>query len=239
MCHASHLYNVNDINIIVNGSEPKCSRSRRVQLPLFSPQTGKPFPAGDAGGLFEQICTEILTGTIYLDKLTAGILNNVPNSGEPECQALLFRTSLILKGFLLAIESDLPQVTVIRHDLIDWSIKDPETRIPWSPKQSKLAVVGMSCLLPGGANDTELFWKLMVEGRDTHTLVPADRFDLSTHYDPSGKTDNATETPFGNFIDKPGFSDAGFFNMSPREVSREVVAFREQMLILQSVGRAN
>lgn len=197
-----------------------------MQLPLFSSQTGKWFPAGDAGGLFEQICTEILTGTIYLDKLTAGILNTVSNSGKPECQVLLFRTSLIAKGFISAIESDLPQVTVIRHDLIDWSIKDLDIRIPRSPKQSKLAVVGMSCRMPGGANDTELFWRLMVEGRDVHTRVPANRFDLSTHYDPSGKTENATQTPFGNFIDKPGLFDAGFFNMSPREVSREVVAFR-------------
>ena len=59
----------------------------------------------------------------------------------------------------------------------------------------------------------------MAEGRDVHTRVPADRFDLNTHYDPSGNTPNATETPFGNFIDKPGLFDAGFFNMSPREVS--------------------
>ena len=197
-----------------------------MQLPLFSSQTGKRFPAEDAGGLFEQICAEILTGTIYLDRLTAGILNSVSNSGKPECQVLLFRTSLISKSFLLAIESDLPQVTVIRHDLIDWSIKDLHIRIPRSNKQCKLAVVGMSCRMPGGANNTELFWKLMVDGRDVHTRVPADRFDLSTHYDPSGKTDTATQTPFGNFIDEAGMFDVGFFNMSPREVSRKVVAVR-------------
>lgn len=219
LCHAPHLYNTEDIKSIVDGSEPKCSRSRQVQLPLYSAQTGKPYPAEDAGSLFEQICTEILTGTIYLDNLTAGILNNVSNSGMPQCQVLLFRTSLIAKGFLLAIESELPHVIVVCHDLIDWSIKAIDFGIPRSPKQSKLAVVGMSCRMPGGANDTELFWKLMAEGRDVHTRVPADRFDLNTHYDPSGNTPNATETPFGNFIDKPGLFDAGFFNMSPREVS--------------------
>jgi len=110
-------------------------------------------------------------------------------------------------------------VTIIRHDLIDWSFKDLVVRVPRSPKQSKLVVVGMSCRLPGGVNDTELFWKLMVEGRDVYTHVPADRFDLGTHWDPSGKTPNATEMPFGNFIDKPGMFDAGFFHMSPKEVS--------------------
>ena len=239
LCHASHVYNANDINTIVNGSEPKCSRSRRVQLPLFSSQTGKWYPAENAGSLFEQICTEILTGGIYLDKLTDGILSSISNSEKLECQVLLFRTSLIAKGLLSTIESDLPQVTVIQHDLIDWSTKGLDNRIPRSPKQSNLAIVGMSCRLPGGANDLELYWKLMVEGRDVHTEVPADRFDLSTHFDPSGNTANATETPFGNFIDKPGMFDAGFFNMSPKEVSQDAVAFRQQMLILQSAGRAN
>ena len=239
LCHAAHLYTVNDINSIVNGSEPKCSRSLQVQLPLFSMETGKRFPAKDAGALYEQICTEILTGTIYLDNLTAGILDSISNSGTLECQVLLFRTSLIAKSILSVMESDLPQVNVSRHDLIDWSIKELEPRIPRSYKQSKLAVVGMSCRLPGGADDTELFWKLMVEGRDVHTQVPADRFDLSTHYDPTGNTENATETPFGNFIDKPGMFDAGFFNMSPKEVSRETVIFIEQRLMLQSAGRAD
>lgn len=219
LCHAPHLYTLEDIDSIVNGLQLRRSNSRCMQLPLFSTQTGQPFPAEDAGSLFKQICTEILTGTIYLDKLTTGILNSISKSEKPECQVLLFRTSLIANGILSTIESGLPQVTVSRHDLIGSCIKDLNIRTPRSPKQSKIAVVGMSCRLPGGANDTQLFWKLLVEGRDVHTRVPPDRFDLSTHYDPSGKTDNATETPFGNFIDKPGQFDAGFFNMSPREVS--------------------
>jgi asperthecin polyketide synthase len=78
----------------------------------------------------------------------------------------------------------------------------------------------MSCRLPGGANDTELFWKLMEECRDTHTVIPIDRFDVKTHYDPTGKTPNSTETPYGNFIGHPGHLDAGFFNMSPVEAEQ-------------------
>ncbi|KAI4246107.1 MAG: hypothetical protein L6R40_002059 [Gallowayella cf. fulva] len=219
LCHASHLYSEADINFVINGSEPKIPHSRRVQLPLLSSQTGKPFPAQCAGDLFKQIGAELLTGTIYLDNVTAGILSHITSSDSLECQVEVFRTSLISKGLLSKIESELPQLKVTRQDLISWVTQDFEPRIPRTPKQSKLAVVGMSCRLPGGANDPELFWKLMEEGRDVHTRVPADRFDLSTHYDPTGKTENATHTPFGNFIDKPGLFDAGFFNMSPREAT--------------------
>lgn len=221
LCHAPHVYAGGDIDWIINGSMSRCRHSHRVVLPLFSPETGKPFPAQHGGHLFEQICTEILTGTIYLDNLTAGIVSSISNSGKIECQVHLFRTSLISQGFISAIEADSSQVTTSRYDFIDWSLQEYGTRIPRSPKQSKLAIVGMACRLPGGANDPELFWELMVEGRDVHTQVPPDRFDLSTHYDPTGKTDNATETPFGNFIDNPGMFDAGFFNMSPREVSQD------------------
>jgi asperthecin polyketide synthase len=189
-----------------------------VQVPLLSSRTGNPFPAKDAGELFEQIGAELLIGTIYLDNVTSGILSGIAGSEMPECQVEMFRTSLVSKGILSAIESGLPHVKVSRKDLIDWVPKVFGPRLPRSPKQSKLAVVGMACRMPGGANDPELFWKLLEEGRDVHTTVPADRFDLTTHYDPTGKVENASQTPFGNFIDRPGFFDAGFFNMSPREV---------------------
>ncbi|KAG8527863.1 Type I Iterative PKS [Bacidia gigantensis] len=220
LCHAPHVYSEEDISAIVKGSEPKCSTTRKIQLPLFSPETGKPYPAQDAGSLFEQICTEILTGTIYLDNLTNGVLKDVSSTGRPECLVYLFRVSLIAKSFLSVIESELSHVTVVKYDLIDWAFKQPATAIPRSPKQSKLAIVGYSCRLPGGADDNELFWQLLKEGRDVHSEVPADRFDLSTHYDPTGKTPNATQTPFGNFINQPGLFDAGFFNMSPKEAEQ-------------------
>ncbi|KAI4195861.1 MAG: hypothetical protein LQ350_006936 [Teloschistes chrysophthalmus] len=217
--HAAHLYSEADINFVVNGSEPKILRSRRVQIPLLSPRTGRPFPAQCAGDLFQQIGAELLTGTIYLDNVTAGIVSHIAGSGSPECEVAVFRTSFNSQGLRSKIESELPQVKVTRQGLISWVFQDFEPRIPRTPQQSKLAVVGMSCRLPGGANDLELYWKLMEEGRDVHTRVPADRFDLATHYDPTGHTENAAETPFGNFIDKPGLFDAGFFNMSPREAT--------------------
>jgi hypothetical protein len=222
LCHTGIVYNLDDVDAIMNGLDTRrggSRGSRPVHLSLISPHTGLPFAAENAGDLFELICLEALTKPLYLDNLTSGILHGVTSPGMSECQVFLFRTSIISNSLLSAIETHLPEVPVVRHDLIDWAGKEYPSA-PLSNKQSKLAVVGMSCRLPGGANDTELFWKLLMEGRDTHTTIPADRFDLSTHYDPTGKTQNSTETPFGNFIEKPGLFDAAFFNMSPREVSR-------------------
>ncbi len=39
----------------------------------------------------------------------------------------------------------------------------------------------------------------------------------SRHYDPTGKIINTSHTPYGCWIEKPGYFDPRFFNMSPRE----------------------
>jgi acyl transferase domain-containing protein len=51
------------------------------------------------------------------------------------------------------------------------------------------------------------------------TQVPKDRFNVETHVDSSGKKKNTILTPYGCFIDHPGFFDASFFRMSPREAA--------------------
>jgi monodictyphenone polyketide synthase len=88
------------------------------------------------------------------------------------------------------------------------------------PAQSKIAIVGMSCRMPGGATDTEKFWELLESGLDVHRKIPADRFDVDSHFDPTGKRMNTSHTPYGCFIDEPGLFDAPFFNMSPREAQQ-------------------
>lgn len=222
LCHASHLYTQSDIDSIINSAESVILPDRSVRLALLSSKTGKPFIAKTASELFLEIGTELLTGTIYLDNVTAGIVRHLqPQSKEMSSwQIDSFRTSLVLRSIHSAVEAKISgeQRQLTRQDLVNWVNKDFGPRRPRSHASSKLAIVGMACRLPGGANDLDLFWKLLEEGRDTLTTVPPDRFDLNTHYDPTGKTENTTQTPYGNFIDRPGFFDAGFFNMSPREV---------------------
>ncbi|KAF4219428.1 hypothetical protein CNMCM6457_003033 [Aspergillus fumigatiaffinis] len=221
LCHAPHLYSLDDIEVVINSAKSVIPSSRPVRLPLISSQTGKPFEAKTAGELFLEIGTELLTGTIYVDNVTAGILEHVKLK-EPTGSYRIdsFRMSQVLNGILTAIETDFPALGRVRRDLVSWVYGDYGARRPSSYAASKLAIVGMACRLPGGANDPELFWELLEQGRDTMTTVPPDRFDLNTHYDPTGKTENATQTPFGNFIDRPGYFDAGFFNMSPREAEQ-------------------
>ena len=42
-----------------------------------------------------------------------------------------------------------------------------------------IAIIGMACRFPGGANDPEQLWTLLANGVDAVTPVPATRWDPS------------------------------------------------------------
>ena len=80
-----------------------------------------------------------------------------------------------------------------------------------------IAVVGMGCRFPRGANSPEAFWDLLREGVDAVTEVPAHRWDVDAVYDPDPDAAGKSYTRWGAFIDNVDCFDAAFFGVSPRE----------------------
>ncbi|KAL7941564.1 putative polyketide synthase [Trichoderma barbatum] len=228
LCHVSNVYNLDDVrSILETASVWERWGHRSVQLPLLSPYTGAPFSAGDAYHLIEAICTEALTKPLYFDKLANGVVKQISNNSEfvSSCQILHYRTSLISDTIISGVTDKLSSATVRRQDLVNWAMQDEcifdqPHGISSMPQNSRLAIVGMACRMPGGADSPEEFWELLMNGVDTHTTVPSDRFDVEAHFDPSDEMENSIGTKFGNFIANPGHFDAGFFNMSPREAEQ-------------------
>ncbi|KIZ15988.1 type I polyketide synthase [Streptomyces natalensis] len=101
-----------------------------------------------------------------------------------------------------------------------------------SAKQEPIAIVGMSCRLPGGVRSPEEFWQLLKDGRDGISTFPTDRgWDLDLL---AGDGSGSSATAEGGFIDAASF-DAGFFGISPREA---VTMDPQQRILLESSWEA-
>jgi len=83
-----------------------------------------------------------------------------------------------------------------------------------------IAIVGMSCRMPGGAHDPDAFWDFLMAGGDGISEIPASRWDVDRYYDPSGEaTGGRMNTRRGGFLRGIDQFDAPFFGISPREAT--------------------
>src|ERR1700759_284902 len=46
-----------------------------------------------------------------------------------------------------------------------------------------IAIIGMACKFPGGADTPEAYWQLLVGGTDATTEIPRERWDAAAYYD--------------------------------------------------------
>ena len=98
-----------------------------------------------------------------------------------------------------------------------------------------VAIVGIGCRFPGGVRTPNEFWKLLRDGVDAITEMPADRFDLDALYDPDPRKAGKLNTRWGGFLDQVEEFDADFFGISPRKARR---IDPQQRLLLEVVWEA-
>ncbi|MFC9236291.1 type I polyketide synthase [Streptomyces decoyicus] len=92
---------------------------------------------------------------------------------------------------------------------------------PPATGEEQLAVVAMSCRFPGGAGSPEEFWRLLADGVDALSPLPADR---------GWQTGDDAARVEGGFLYDSGDFDADFFGISPREA---VTMDPQQRLLLE------
>lgn len=81
--------------------------------------------------------------------------------------------------------------------------------------ESRIAVIGMACRLPGGVHSPEGLWSLLAEGRDGRKEVPKDRWNWRSFYSENPDTKNATNFSHAYFLDEDiSAFDARFFDIS-------------------------
>lgn len=82
-----------------------------------------------------------------------------------------------------------------------------------------IAVVGMSCRFPGGADSPAAYWELLRNGIDAISEVPRDRWNIDEYYDPDPEAAGKMYTRYGGFLRNVDQFDAAFFRISPREAA--------------------
>jgi len=99
-----------------------------------------------------------------------------------------------------------------------------------------IAIVGMSCRLPGGGNTLDEFWNNLIAGKDTVVPVPDDRWNTKKFYDPDPDKPGKMYMREGAFLDTDiAAFDALFFGLSPREAQ---ILDPQQRLALELVIEA-
>lgn len=99
-----------------------------------------------------------------------------------------------------------------------------------------IAVIGIGCRFPGGANNPEQYWQLLSEGRDAVVeMESTGRWDMNTYYDADPEAPGKMAVRHGGFLQDVDKFDAQFFGISPREAA---VLDPQQRLLMEVTWEA-
>ena len=84
-------------------------------------------------------------------------------------------------------------------------------------ERESIAVIGIGCRFPGGADNPQAFWELLRAGRDAIREVPADRWKIDDWFDADPDAPARMSVRNGGFLDRIDGFDAAFFGIAPRE----------------------
>ena len=209
--HASHLHSQADIEKIIRPQTRKIFSAAKVHFPVCSSVSGEPINTEDPLKLLEICLSEILLEALHWDL----VLKQCGSTIAKDVKVHAIGPTNLSSSVVSALKACNAQV--ILEDQSTWlSTSTTGTK---RKADADIAIIGMAGRFPDSA-DHELFWQLLEQARDVHRPVPADRYPVDSHTDPSGKKRNTSHTPYGNFIENPGLFDARFFSMSPREAAQ-------------------
>ena len=118
------------------------------------------------------------------------------------------------------LERRLAQMSPLQRAVL--ALKETQQRLEAVERQrdEPIAIVGMACRFPGGANNPSAFWNLLTSGTDAIREIPAERWNVDAFYDPDPTAPGKMNTRWGGFLDGIELFDNHFFSISDREATR-------------------
>ncbi|MEU9421104.1 SDR family NAD(P)-dependent oxidoreductase [Streptomyces sp. NPDC048272] len=112
----------------------------------------------------------------------------------------------------------------------DRPLPTPRHRTPAGGRDADVAIVAVSGDLPGTVGGAAELWTLLRSGGHAFTEVPAERWDIETHFEPRGPRMTGTYCRTGAFVSDIDRFDPSFFGISVREAEDMDV---QQKLLLE------
>jgi acyl transferase domain-containing protein len=111
------------------------------------------------------------------------------------------------------------QLSPVKRALVE--LRDMRARLDAADaeRHEPIAVIGIGCRFPGGADDPESFWSLLRQGVDAIHTVPPDRWSLDDFFDADPSVPGKMATRSGGFVDGIDQFDHQFFGITPREAA--------------------
>ena len=118
---------------------------------------------------------------------------------------------------------------IMKHDNDRRAAPDPSSETGWhgspagtggdTPSEEPLAIVGIGCRFPGGADDWPAFWQLLEEGRDAVVETPEDRWSRAKFFAAGRAKPGKICSRWGGHVAGIDDFDPHCFGISPREAA--------------------
>ena len=216
--HAAHLYGESDVEAILAPADTEILCSYKPQIPVVSTASAQTRKPEDYRSLLQAALKDILIDQIRWDIVLKECESTFAISGLSTRYELLPVLTNSASTLCMALSQNTKIEAAIDESLGNGSSSHKKSRSDAKRDHSKIAIIGHSGRFPDAASSHK-FWELLHKGLDVHRVVPKDRFNMETHYDPTGKKRNTSKVQHGCWIEEPGLFDARFFQMSPREAA--------------------
>jgi acyl transferase domain-containing protein len=114
--------------------------------------------------------------------------------------------------------SNTPTSTTPYEDAYTHGYKDGYAKSHVELKHQPIAIIGMSCRMPGSVSTPDEFWELLARSRTGFSSIPKERFSADRFFHPNPGKSGTTNARGGNFLthDLTVF-DAPFFGFTQQE----------------------
>jgi amino acid adenylation domain-containing protein len=119
-----------------------------------------------------------------------------------------------------SVEERLENMTPLQRAM--FLLKETQARLESVQQRlnEPIAIVGMACRFPGGADGLDAYWRLLCDGGDAIRETPPDRWNQDKLYDPDPAAPGKMNSRWGGYLDRIDEFDNLFFGISDLEAAR-------------------